>query len=86
MPITPEDRHRYSLTQLLADILRQQGYQGVRFPSSVAPGANLCIFKPALFVVQPDTATVLEVAGLKYQTKKLKHLVEPTDIDFPSKA
>jgi hypothetical protein len=85
MPITPEDRHRYSLTQLLADILRQQGYEGVRFPSSVAPGANLCVFKPALFVVQPDTATVLEVAGLKYRTKKLKHLVEPTNIDFPSK-
>jgi hypothetical protein len=82
-PITPEDRQRYSLTQLLADILRQQGYEGIRFPSSVAPGANLCIFKPALFVVQPDTATVLEVAELKYRTKKLKHLVEPTNIDFP---
>jgi hypothetical protein len=83
MPIPPEDRQRYSLTQLLADILRQQGYEGVRFPSSVAPGANLCVFKPELFVVHPDTATVLEVAALKYRTKELKHLVEPTDIDFP---
>lgn len=86
IPITPEDRQRYSLTQLLADILRQHGYEGIRFPSSVAPGANLCVFKPALFAVQPDTATVLEVTGLKYRTKKVKHVVEPTDIDFPTKS
>ncbi len=44
LPITPEDRHKYTVTQLLADIIRRQGYEGIRFPSSVAAGSNVCIF------------------------------------------
>ena len=44
LPITPEDRHKYSVPQLLADLIRRQGYEDIRFPSSVAPGANICVF------------------------------------------
>jgi RES domain-containing protein len=80
LPITPEDRHKYSATQLLAD-LRRQGYDGIRFPSSVALGANVCIFQPALFSFDPTSGKVLYVKGLKYEVDSVEHLIEPTDDD-----
>lgn len=81
LPITPEDRHKYTVTQLLADIIRRQGYDGIRFPSSVASGSNVCIFQPGLFVSEPNSGKVLYVKGLKYKMEKLAHLIEPTDDD-----
>jgi hypothetical protein len=81
LPITPEDRHKYTVTQLLADIFRQKGYEGIRFPSSVASGSNVCIFKPDLFVSEPNSGKVLYVKGLKYKMGKLAHLIDPTDDD-----
>jgi hypothetical protein len=29
LPITPEDRHKYTVTQLVADLIRRQGYDGI---------------------------------------------------------
>jgi hypothetical protein len=81
LPITPEDRHKYTVTQLLADIIRRQRYDGIRFPSSVAPGSNLCIFQPALFASDPNSGKVLYVEGLAYEMQELVHLIEPTDDD-----
>jgi RES domain-containing protein len=81
LPVTPEDRHKYTVTQLLADIIRRQGYEGIRFPSSVASGSNVCIFQPGLFASEPDSGKVLYVKGLKYKMEKIAHLIEPTDDD-----
>jgi len=82
LPIVPEDRHKYSVTQLLADILRKQGYEGIRFPSSVAPGTNLCVFKPGLFREVQRQGMVLGVAGLHYKMRKRKHVIKPAPGDF----
>jgi hypothetical protein len=61
----------------------RQGYEGIRFPSSVATGSNVCIFQPALFSSEPQSGKVLYVKGLKYKMQKLSHLIEPTDDDVP---
>ena len=82
LPITPEDRHKYSVTQLLADLIRRQAYDGIRFPSSVAPGANICVFQPDLFSVEPAAGKVVYVKGLKYEVDDMESLVEPTDDDI----
>lgn len=82
LPITPEDRHKYSVTQLLADLIRRQGYDGIRFPSSVAPGSNICVFQPGLFSVEPSSGKVVYVTGLKYEIDDLESLIEPTDDDI----
>jgi hypothetical protein len=83
LPITPEDRHKYTVTQLLADIIRRQGYDGIRFSSSVAPGSNVCIFQPGLFASEANSGKVLYVKSLKYKMEKLAHLIDPTDDDVP---
>jgi len=81
LPITPEDRHKYSVTQLLADLLRRQGFDGIRFPSSVAPGSNVCVFHPVLFATEPAGGKVFDVKGLEYKTENAAHLIEPDDDD-----
>jgi RES domain-containing protein len=82
LPITPEDRHKYSVTQLLADLIRRQGYDGIRFPSSVAPGSNICVFQPGLFSAEPASGKVVYVKGLQYEIDDVKSLIEPTDDDI----
>jgi hypothetical protein len=82
LPITPEERHKYSVTQLLADILRRQGYDGIRFPSSVAAGTNACIFRPVLFSPVADSGKVFLVRGLKYEIESSDYVIEPTDEDI----
>lgn len=83
LPITPEDRHKYTVTQVLADAVRRRGYDGIRFPSSVATGSNICIFRPSLFASEPKSGKVFYVKGLKYKIQTLSHLIEPTDDDVP---
>ena len=82
IPITPEDRHKYTVTQLVADLIRRQGYDGIRFPSSVGPGSNICVFQPGLFANEPAAGKIVYVKGLTYKTGKVKSLIEPTDEDM----
>jgi len=82
LPIAPEDRHKYTVTQLVADLIRRQGYDGIRFPSSVGSGANICVFQPNLFANEPAAGKVVYVKGLAYKTSKVKSLIKPTDDDM----
>lgn len=66
-PIVPEAVARYSVTQLIADCLRQRGYDGVAYRSSVGDGDNLCVFTPAAFRYVESSGEVLAVQTLKYE-------------------
>ncbi|MBZ5636362.1 MAG: RES family NAD+ phosphorylase [Acidobacteriia bacterium] len=81
LPIIPEERHRYSITQLLADIVRRRGFDGIRFPSSLGTGSNYCIFKPALFKAQDRSAKVVYIKRLHYDIENAAHLIKPTEDD-----
>ena len=39
-PVVPEDRDNYLLGQLIADVLREMGFQGVAYRSSLSNGTN----------------------------------------------
>jgi hypothetical protein len=79
LPVTPRELQRYTVTQFVGDIMRRRRYDGIRFRSSLSRGSNACVFRPPLFLSEPDSAKVLRVTGLQYHTEKLPHLVEPTD-------
>lgn len=66
MPALPEDETRYSITQLVADAVRNAGYDGVTFRSSVASGHNLCIFSPDGLSYADGSASPVEVTKLVY--------------------
>lgn len=68
LPVRPEQAGRYSITQLIADVLRQRGFDGVAFKSSLNEGGrNVCIFKPEEFEYVPDSAVVQRVKSLRYE-------------------
>ncbi len=66
-PIIPEERHRYSITQLLSDVLIRNGFEGVIYRSSVGNGINLCAFDPDTFDFDESASAVMKVDDLHYQ-------------------
>jgi len=70
--VPPSFRLYYSITQLIADCLRQLGYQGVKFRSSVGVGDNITIFYPELAVFTPEENEVYEIKSVNYEFFKLK--------------
>jgi len=65
-PVVPEERPRYAVTQLLADCLIRQGFDGIAFGSSVGAGRNICVFDAAKFEFDEDQSYVRRVDGLRY--------------------
>ncbi len=66
-PVIPEERHRYSITQLLSDILIRNGFEGVIYRSSVGNGINLCAFDPAAFDFDESASAVMKVDNVHYR-------------------
>lgn len=68
LPVRPEATGRYSLTQLIADVLRQRGFDGVAFKSSLNDGGrNVCVFRPEDFEYVEGSAVVQRVKSLRYE-------------------
>jgi hypothetical protein len=84
VPVRPEAAGRYSITQLLADVLRQRGFDGVAFKSSLNDGGrNVCIFKPADFEYVEGSALVQRVKALRYELAPSVRVLEPEPGDWP---
>lgn len=65
-PVIPEERHRYAVTQLLADIFFRRGFDGIAYRSSVGTGVNLCVFDPSAFAFDDSISAVKRVERLHY--------------------
>ena len=79
LPIQPEQRHLYLLTQLFSDCLRETGFEGVAFRSSVGPGVNVVCFAEDAFQEEPGSGSVMEVRSLQYELVGRESL--PQDFD-----
>jgi hypothetical protein len=78
LPIIPEERYRYAVTQLLADVLIRRGFEGVIYRSSVGKGQNLCVFKPDAFAFDERASDVKQVERLDYKFADISTVV-PTE-------
>lgn len=74
IPVPPEERQSYVLSQLFSDVLRQLGFDGISFHSSVGTGVNYAFFDAAGFDYVADSAQVLQVASLAYVSRTLRKL------------
>ncbi len=81
-PIVPGEGHRYSITQLIADILRQRGYDGVVFRSSVGSGQNVCLFDPISALYVDKSAKVRRVEAIRYRLEEVETVLDKADADF----
>jgi hypothetical protein len=66
LPVQPDQQHLYSATQLLSDAIREEGFEGVSFKSSVGPGVNLACFDPDAFELVEGSEEAYEVTHLSY--------------------
>ncbi|MDA8444807.1 RES family NAD+ phosphorylase [Paracidovorax valerianellae] len=67
VPVQPEHRFLYSTTQLIADAVRAEGYDGLMFSSSVASGYNLVCFDPSVCTMVTASEEIQDVRSLTYQ-------------------
>lgn len=77
-PVVPEHTRRYTITQLIAECIRQKGLDGLSFRSSVGTGQNICVFQPSLFAPIDESVTVQEVTSLSYSLEPVPTIIEPT--------
>lgn len=77
LPVQPDQQHLYSATQLLSDAIREEGFEGVSFKSSVGPGINLACFDPSAFELVQGSEEAYEVTQLSYG-------IERADVQSPT--
>ncbi len=62
----PSNRQLYSLTQFIAELLRQMGFDGVKFRSTVGAGVNLVLFDPSKVTWIAGSSQVADVKKVQY--------------------
>ncbi|WP_299209196.1 RES family NAD+ phosphorylase [uncultured Tateyamaria sp.] len=70
-PITPERRAAYISAQFVADLIRQRGFDGVLYRSSVSEGTNLCVFDPSTMSFMPGSASLFRTRSVIYEHEEL---------------
>jgi hypothetical protein len=63
-----EHSAEYAPTQLIAEVFRKQGFDGIGYRSSLGPGHNLALFD--LDVVDLLNCTVFSVDGLRFEMRE----------------
>lgn len=82
-PVTPEDKISYRITQLLAEVLKQRGFDAVRFRSSVSEGANLCVFDPTNAAFVDTHSGVRYVESVSYTAPERPSTIAPGSQLYP---
>ncbi len=65
--IPPSERTRYSFTQLIADCIRQLGFEGIAFNSTVGSGKNIVLFDHNKATQDELNAEVVNVKSVSYE-------------------
>ena len=65
--VPPAERKHYTATQLVVDCVRQLGFDGVVFNSTVGQGMNLVLFDSECVEEDSEGANVVLVKSLQYQ-------------------
>ena len=74
IPILPEEKENYLVTQFITDIIRQLGFDGIMFNSSVSDGYNLVAFDPSKFSNKNLNSTLLKISAVKFDFKPIEYL------------
>lgn len=70
-PVTPEQRAAYISAQFVADLIRQRGFDGVLYRSSVSVGTNLCAFDPRLMNFVAGSASLFRTKSVMYEHEEI---------------
>lgn len=77
-PVIRDEKHRYSVTQILSEVLISNGFDAVTFQSSVAKGRNLCAFNPVDFEFVDGFSEVTGIREVRYETSEVPSTTSPS--------
>ncbi|MHC8287442.1 RES family NAD+ phosphorylase [Pseudomonas sp. XS1P51] len=77
--IPPSERDQYSITQLIADCVRQLGFDGIMFSSTVGSGKNVVLFDGRCTTQVEAGAEVALIKSVKYEYAQEDLVVEGGD-------
>ena len=63
--VPPSERQHYSVTQLIADCIRQIGFDGIIFSSTVGDGDNIVIFDEQILDYTEDEKGVVKIQAVE---------------------
>lgn len=67
-PVSPaDDEADYVPTQIIAELFRAHGLNGIAYRSALGPGHNLALFDPS--VVELTSCGLLETVGITFETQ-----------------
>jgi len=71
VPVADDARPIYLIPQLVADVIRSEGFDGIAFDSTLSIGRNYVIFKPEAFEFVEGSEAVCVVNKLQWKTSRL---------------
>jgi hypothetical protein len=82
--IPPSERGQYSITQLIADCIRQLGFRGILFNSTVGAGRNIVLFdeNDAEHVEEGRRVIEVEKVSYSYSEETLVDADEPENYEI----
>ena len=72
-PVEPENGYKYIVTQVISDIFREMGFDGVLFNSSVGNGYNLVVFYTGKCSYVADSSKLYLIPKVKYDIFEMKY-------------
>lgn len=73
IPILPDEKENYLVTQFISDIIRQIGFDGILFNSSVSKGYNLVAFDPSKFVNLEDQSKLVKINSVNFKYAPIEY-------------
>lgn len=84
-PVPNQTGNQYVITQLLADVIRKLGYDGVVYKSHVGSGRNLVIFDHSLFNYTEEEASVVYIKEVRYSYDACNIICDKEEYDLIDK-
>ena len=76
IPILPEEKENYLVTQFISDIIRQIGFDGILYKSSVTLGFNLVIFNPENFSFKSDSSKLTKITSVSFSSREIEYDID----------
>jgi len=70
IPVSLQNGEQYLATQLISDCIRELGFDGILFNSSVSDGKNLICFYPGKCSYVEGSEEVFTITGIEYHSKQ----------------
>jgi hypothetical protein len=76
IPILPDEKENYLVTQFISDIIRQIGFDGILFKSSVSNGHNLVAFNSDKFSFKKQSQKLIKITKVQFQHKPVEYDID----------